>query len=63
MFNMTTRYQGNDMDQTSTPKLIILNLPTDTEPPEFGYLPDLLKWHCQYPVSDREKRRNDVIQT
>ena len=29
---------------------------------EFGVLSDLLKWHCEHQVHQRERDRNDIVQ-
>jgi hypothetical protein len=29
--------------------------------PSLGYLSTILDWHCKYPVSNSERRRNDKV--
>ena len=36
---------------------------TDVGDSKFGFLSDLLMWHCEFPVADRERRRNNIVQT
>ncbi len=61
MLYMDTRYEGGD--GTDTPDLTLVEKATEIGDPKFGYLSELLKWHCKFPVTDRERRRNDVVQT
>lgn len=63
MFYMDVRYEGNDQGRTRTPDLVLVDELTKVGDPELGYLSDLLKWHCENPVTDLEKRRNDLVQT
>eukprot|EP00592_Proboscia_alata_P008049 CAMPEP_0194357818 /NCGR_PEP_ID=MMETSP0174-20130528/5245_1 /TAXON_ID=216777 /ORGANISM="Proboscia alata, Strain PI-D3" /LENGTH=344 /DNA_ID=CAMNT_0039127997 /DNA_START=46 /DNA_END=1080 /DNA_ORIENTATION=+ len=59
MFYMDVRYEGND--NSNTPDLELVDRSTVSKEPAFGYLSNLLEWHCQYPVSDVERRRNDKV--
>jgi endonuclease I len=63
MFYMDVRYEGNDQGRTRTPDLVLVDKSTKVGDPELGYLSDLLKWHCENPVTDLEKRRNDLVET
>ena len=60
MFYMYTRYNG--MDATELDLVDRKTFSSDGKG-EFGYLKDLLKWHCENPVTDRERSRNDIIQS
>ena len=63
MFYMDVRYEGNDQGTTRTPDLKLVDEGTENRSPELGYLSDLLKWHCMYPVTATEKKRNDSVQS
>jgi len=58
MFYMAVRYEGND--DSETPDLELVDRATGKDP-NFGYLSTLLEWHCKFPVSDSERRRNDKV--
>lgn len=60
MFFMDVRYDGIG-SSGGTPDLQLVNKPSETGKPWLGYLSDLLKWHCDYPVLDEERRRNDSV--
>ena len=60
LFYMDVRYDGDD--DSKTPDLNLVDQATG-KGPEIGYLSDLLEWHCKYPVTDRERRRNDIVQS
>lgn len=74
MMYMDVRYEGDDIGVTGTPDLMLVPRNTTIEfstgaqkdrsrfIPEFGDLRDLLKWHCQNPVTNREIRRNNLTQ-
>lgn len=59
MFYMAIRYEGND--NSGTPDLELVDRTIETGTPLFGKLCTLLEWHKKDPVSDEEKKRNDVI--
>ncbi len=59
MFYMTVRYEGSD--DSGTPDLELVDRLTASGEPHFGKLCTLLSWHEQDGVSDRERRRNDII--
>jgi len=68
MFYMEVRYDGNSTstktDADTTPNLKLVNTTTyGKRMPKFGNLTDLLKWHCDFPVSERELLRNDKVYT
>ena len=63
MFYMDTRYEGNDESRTGTPDLKLVDKATDVGESKFGFLSDLLEWHCKFPVTERERRRNNIVQT
>lgn len=71
MLYMDVRYEGNDIDESGTPDLKLVDRSTQiknpdpdlTYYPELGYISDLLRWHCDNPVSDRERARNDAVQS
>jgi hypothetical protein len=50
------RYDGSD-----SPKDISLGEVPDMEEGVFAKLSTLLRWHREDPVSDEERRRNDLI--
>ena len=74
MMYMDVRYEGDDIGVTGTPDLTLVPKNTSIEfsigsqkdrsrfIPEFGDLRDLLKWHCENKVTDREIRRNNLTQ-
>jgi len=53
---MDTRYDGSD-----SPKDISLGEVPDMEKGVFAKLSTLLRWHQEYPVSEVERRRNDLV--
>lgn len=55
-FYMATRYDGSD-----SPKNISLSEEPDMEKGVFAKLSTLLRWHRADPVSDEERRRNDLV--
>jgi endonuclease I len=62
MLYMDTRYDGKD-DGNSSLNLTLVNTKTfNKSDPEFGYLEELLKWHEKFQPTDRERKRNDVVQ-
>jgi serine protease len=63
IFYMDTRYEGNDQERTGTPDLTLVDRATDNGDPDFGFLSNLLEWHCKFPVTERERRRNNIVQT
>ena len=70
MLYMDVRYEGTDYDDSLTPDLKLVDRSTQvlnpdpnlTYYPELGHLSDLLKWHCENPVTDDEKARNNGVQ-
>jgi endonuclease I len=59
---MDVRYEGNDESDDGMPDLVLVDTSTKgLKEPTIGYLPDLLDWHCKFPVSDTERRRNDKV--
>lgn len=74
MMYMDVRYEGDDIGVTGTPDLTLVPRETTNEfstgaqkerskfIPAFGDLRDILKWHCENPVTDREIRRNNLTQ-
>jgi len=64
LFYMAVRYEGNDESRTKTPDLKLVNESTKgLKDPTLGHISDLLKWNCAFPVSNRERKRNDIVQT
>jgi len=63
LFYMDTRYDGSDYDESDTPNLTLVDDSTTYPNPSLGFLSDLLQWHCDFPVSDRERLRNDIVQS
>ena len=59
MFYMAVRYDGGD--NSRTPDLELVDRLTTSGEANFGVLCTLLSWHLEHGVSDRERRRNDVI--
>ncbi len=59
MFYMAVRYDGDN--GSNTPDLELVDRTTETGTPLFGKLCTLLEWHKKDPVSDEERKRNDVI--
>ena len=59
VFYMDLRYNGDD--STGTPDLVASDS-TSSEKRYFSGLSTLLRWHCQDPVDDTERTRNDVVQ-
>lgn len=59
MFYMAVRYDGDN--ESNTPDLELIDRTTETRTPLFGKLCTLLEWHKKDPVSDEERKRNDVI--
>jgi len=55
-FYMDTRYDGSD-----SPKDISLGEVPDMEKGVFAKLSTLLRWHREHPVSEVERRRNDLV--
>jgi len=60
MFYMDVRYDGDD--GTGVGDLELVDRGTAKEN-HLGYLSDLLKWHCQFPVTDEEIERNDLVES
>ena len=65
MLYMDVRYEGSDEDTTNTLDLKLVDETSQDKnpdpdltyfPDELGYLSDLLKWHCMYPVISAEKK-------
>mmetsp|Transcript_3211 Transcript_3211/g.6365 ORF Transcript_3211/g.6365 Transcript_3211/m.6365 type:complete len:357 (-) Transcript_3211:136-1206(-) len=65
LFYMQVRYDGVGEKNTADLQLVEdPPLKASNEEPStrvFGILSTLLQWHCDDPVSDKEKRRNDAI--
>ena len=59
MFYMATRYDGSDLD---VPDLELSDSPSAAQY-RFGKLTTLLAWHRQFPVTDAERARNQIIFT
>lgn len=59
MFYMVVRYDGND--NSNTPDLLLVNTTTKVKQAKFGKLCQLLQWHKSDPVSDNERKRNEII--
>lgn len=59
MFYMAVRYEGDD--NSNTPDLKLVDRLTHSNEPFFGKLCTLIQWHKLDPVSDEERRRNDVV--
>ena len=57
-FYMDVRYEGLDGD--GTPDLV-LDERSDARAARFGRLSTLMRWHCEDPVSDEERRRHEVV--
>ena len=59
LFYMVVRYEGEngEVDLELNDEL----LPKDSKKPFHGVLSDLLKWHQEDPVSEEERKRNDII--
>lgn len=60
MFYMDVRYDGIG-SSGNTPDLVLVDEPTNVREPKLGSLSDLLKWHCDHPVTVEERKRNDII--
>lgn len=62
MFYMDTRYEGGD--NTRVNDLILVDEQTyrDETNGRLGYVSELLEWHCKFPVTQRECKRNDIVQ-
>ena len=60
MFYVATRYQG-DGDSSGTADLRLVDGQTEGGEPTFGVLSTLQEWHCEDPVSEAERQRNDVV--
>lgn len=58
MFYMDVRYNG---DKSNEPDLYLSETTTTTGEPRMAMLSELLQWHVQDPVDDRERRRNHLI--
>jgi endonuclease I len=59
---MEIRYNGNDESDGGMPDLVLVDTSTKgLKEPTIGYLPDLLDWHCKFPVSDTERIRNNKV--
>ena len=71
LFYMDVRYDGNDEDYTdaqgmlrkATPDLGVVQSITESGSEKIGVHSELLKWHCQFGVTDTEVKRNDRIQS
>lgn len=65
MFYMDIRYDGNDGSKTPNLELVDLVDTPRTDKSDgyghFGKLCTLLQWHINDPVSDAERRRNNVV--
>ena len=60
LFYMDVRYDGDA--ESKTPDLNLIDKSTKgKKDPTLGYLSDLLQWHCDYPVTDEERARNDRV--
>ena len=59
LFYMAVRYEGNDSSGADDLKLV--NTVTDSKSALMGVRSTLLAWHCADPVSDPERRRNNVV--
>jgi len=58
MFYMAVRYEGGETDTID----LELGEETDYDKGVFGKLSTLLKWHKDDPVSDEERKRNDLVE-
>lgn len=67
LFYIDVRYEGGvSADGFREPDLVLTDArgaisSTHDSPAYMGLLSDLIQWHCDDPVDDRERRRNDVI--
>ena len=59
LFYMAVRYEGNDL--SGAEDLELADTVTDSRTPLIGVRSTLLEWHCADPVSDAERRRNNVV--
>jgi len=59
LFYMAVRYEGND--DSNVPDLEIVDRSTSKGEPHIGYLSNLKEWHCKFPVSEKERKRNDKV--
>ena len=61
LFYMAVRYEGEDGDMVD---LEVINDPDSTKGsklPTYGDIDDLLRWHKEDPVDEKEIRRNQII--
>ncbi|MDY0139774.1 MAG: endonuclease [Candidatus Izemoplasmatales bacterium] len=61
LFYMAVRYEGEEGDMVDLELTNDLIVDKSSKLPFYGYLEDLLKWHIQDPVSEKEVLRNQVI--
>mmetsp|Transcript_9828 Transcript_9828/g.29226 ORF Transcript_9828/g.29226 Transcript_9828/m.29226 type:complete len:345 (+) Transcript_9828:212-1246(+) len=60
MLYMDVRYEGDD--NSFTDDLVLTDdFQSGNKDPASGFLSDLLKWHCDFPPSEEERRRNDGV--
>ena len=61
IFYMDVRYEGVEPGDGGTPDLVLVDGQTNAREPKLGHLSELLKWHCEHPVTEEERRRNDAV--
>ena len=62
MFYMDTRYEGGDNTRVNDLVLVDEQTGRDDTNGRLGYVSELLEWHCKFPVTQRECKRNDIVQ-